>query len=185
MDLVSILLVAVGLAMDAFAVSISCGLFLSSPKRINALRLATAFGGFQALMPILGYTGARFLANYIQQYDHWLAFGLLAGIGLKMIIESIRSTGCEQIVDATSARVILVLSLATSIDALAVGISFAFLNVQILMAAVLIGLITFGISLTGVLIGHRLGCYFGRKVEIAGGLVLIGIGIKILLEHLS
>lgn len=185
MDLFTIVLIAVGLAMDAFAVSITCGFQLEPPRRFNALKIAFSFGFFQAFMPVLGWIAGRTLSGYIRAYDHWLAFGLLTIIGSRMLYAAIRSDVCKPIIDPGRFRILLGLSIATSIDALAVGITFAFLSVHIITPILIIGLVTFGVSIFGILMGYKLGYILGRKVEILGGLVLIGIGIKILIEHLT
>ena len=184
LDLLTTLVIAFGLAMDAFAVAISCGLAMDRIRLEYALKIGTAFGFFQAAMPILGWLAGSRLRHLISEWDHWLAFALLAVIGGKMIYEA--TTGCyrERAVIALNLKILFGLAIATSIDALAVGISFALLNTAVLAPSLIIGAVTFVLSTLGVLLGHRFGCYLGRKVEIAGGLVLIGIGIKILLEHL-
>jgi len=184
LDILSIFVIAVGLAMDAFAVSISCGFTVPSPKRWNALKIAFSFGLFQAVMPVIGWSIGRFFSNYIEAFDHWIAFILLSFIGIRMIYNAIVSDECETVVDPTNIKTLLMLSIATSIDALAIGVTFAFLQIQIITPVLIIGIITFIISSIGLLIGHKLGCYFEKRVEIFGGIVLIGIGIKILVEHL-
>ncbi|MFA4838813.1 MAG: manganese efflux pump MntP family protein [Candidatus Neomarinimicrobiota bacterium] len=184
MDFITIFLLAVGLSMDAFAVAISCGLTLKPPKMRNALRLSGSFGAFQALMPVIGWAVGQTLAKYIQSVDHWIAFGLLVYVGGKMIYESLHEDSCENHIDPSKNKVLFSLSIATSIDALAVGVTFAFLQFDIALPIVLIGMTTFCITLLGVYLGKRIGSLFGKKVEIFGGLVLIGIGVKILVEHL-
>ena len=184
MDFLSVVIIAIGLAMDAFAVSISCGLTVPSPKRLNSLKIASAFGAFQAIMPVIGWGIGRFFSEYISAIDHWIAFVLLAFIGMRMIYNAIRIDECETIMNPSSFKTLFSLSIATSIDALAVGVTFAFLHIHIIGPVLIIGIITFFISVIGLLIGHKLGSYFEKRVEIFGGIVLIGIGLKILIEHI-
>jgi len=184
MDLLSIVLIAIGLAMDAFAVSITCGLAVQSTNKYKFLKVPMAFGGFQALMPIIGWLVGQTLRRYIVSFDHWIAFGLLAYIGIRMIYNALSKKDCPPEFDPSNYQILLGLAIATSIDALAVGITFAFLEIRIVIPVIIIGLVTFLISFIGILIGRQVGCYLGKKVEICGGMVLIGIGIKILIEHL-
>jgi putative Mn2+ efflux pump MntP len=182
-----LLLIAIGVSADAFAVALGKGLHLRRFNLANITTIALAFGLFQALMPLVGYVlGSRF-ADYIESVDHWIAFGLLAAIGGKMLWEAFHEDeDTEQDTDRVDLRELLVLAVATSIDALAVGITFAFLpDVSIGWAVTLIGLTTFVISLAGVLIGHRVGRRFGKPAEIAGGVILILIGLEILGNHLG
>ena len=177
-----LLLIAVGLSMDAFAGSICKGLSLKRLKVRHAALVGLYFGGFQALMPMIGWAlGYRF-ERVIATVDHWVAFFLLAVIGVGMIRESRES---EELNDDLSFRTMVILAVATSIDALAVGITFAFLRVRILPAAGLIGVTTFLLSGLGVYIGHVFGLKYKAKAELAGGIILILIGLKILLEHLG
>lgn len=181
------LLISIGLSMDAFAVSICKGLGMSKLNKKQMLIIALYFGGFQALMPYIGWAvGARF-SSYISQYAHWIAFILLAIIGGKMIHEALtESEDCEDdgIKDKKlSHKELLLLAIATSIDALAVGISFAFLNVPIIPSIIIIGLTTFAISLVGVIIGNIFGSKYKNKAEFVGGLILVIIGLKIVLEQ--
>ena len=182
MSLFELILIAVGLSMDAFAVSICKGLSLKELKPKHAALVGLYFGGFQALMPVLGWLlGYRF-EHFITSIDHWIAFVLLTAIGVGMIREAKKA---EELDDDLSFRTMLLLAIATSIDALAVGITFAFLSVRILPAAGLIGLTTFLLSALGVYIGHVFGLKYKAKAELAGGVILIFIGLKILLEHLD
>ncbi|HDP24505.1 MAG TPA: manganese efflux pump [Deltaproteobacteria bacterium] len=183
-ELVTVVFIAVGLAMDSFAVSITSGSTMGKLRVRHAFRIALFFGGFQGLMPLIGYLSGLSLRTYLAHIDHWIAFGLLAGIGCKMIYESMKMGDSERNFDPTNLLVLLGLSVATSIDALAVGISLSMIKVDIIVPALVIGLITFGFSLAGVYIGKRLGHIFERKIELLGGVILIGIGVKILLEHL-
>jgi len=177
-----LLLIAVGLSMDAFAVSICKGLSLKKLRARDALLVGLYFGGFQFLMPVIGWAlGYRF-EHVIESVDHWIAFGLLTVIGVSMIREARQA---EEFNDDLSFRTMLLLAIATSIDALAVGVTFAFLQVRILPAAGLIGVTTFLLSALGVYIGHLFGLKYKAKAEIAGGVILIFIGVKILLEHLG
>jgi putative Mn2+ efflux pump MntP len=171
--------------MDAFAVAISSGLAMERIRIKNALKIGIAFGLFQAGMPILGWLAGSRLRTLISELDHWVAFGLLALIGGKMIYEAVCTHCDERAVNALDNKTLLGLSIATSIDALAVGISFAFLEKAVFVPSLIIGSVTFLLSTCGVLLGHRFGCYLGKRVEIVGGLVLIAIGFKILIEHLS
>ena len=184
MDIISIVIIAIGLAMDAFAVSITSGITIKRLHINHALKIALFFGLFQAIMPIVGWLAGLSLRDYISAVDHWIAFGLLSSIGCKMIYESITVQSSEKEIDPLNVYVLLVLSVATSIDALAVGVSFAFLKVAIVTPVIIIGTVTFLLSYLGVYIGDRIGHFFENKIEIAGGLLLIGIGIKILVEGL-
>jgi len=183
MDITSIVLIAFGLAMDAFAVSITSGITIKQLKINSVMKIALFFGFFQAIMPIVGWLAGLSLRNFISEIDHWIAFGLLSFIGCKMIYESITIQSSEKEINPLNVYVLLVLSVATSIDALAVGLSFAILKISIVTPVVIIGTITFALSFLGVFIGNRIGHFFENKIEIAGGLLLIGIGIKILVEH--
>jgi len=183
MDMITILLIAIGLAMDALAVSITSGLTINDLKLRNALTIALFFGAFQAFMPILGWLGGVSARAIITDIDHWVAFGLLCLIGGKMIYESTRLGSNEKEMAPLDLHVLFLLAIATSIDALAVGISFAFLKMAIIIPAIIIGVTTFSLSFLGVFVGNISGHFFESKIEIIGGLILIGIGIKILVEH--
>lgn len=187
MGLFELFLIGIGLSMDAFAVAVCKGL---SMRRINyrhALVIAAFFGGFQALMPAVGWLLGKQFESYITSYDHWIAFMLLAVIGGKMIWEALgKGESCENCGgDALNLKELTVLALATSIDALAVGITFAFLKVSILRSVTVIGLTTFALSILGVVLGNRFGSRYQKKAELTGGVILILIGVKILLEHLG
>lgn len=170
--------------MDAFAVSITNGITIKHQRINNALKIGLFFGSFQALMPLIGWlTGLR-LRDFISGIDHWVAFGLLSLIGGKMIYESTKIVRDKEII-SLNVFVLLILSIATSIDALVVGLSFAFLKISIATPIIIIGIITFMLSFFGVLVGNRLGHFFENKMEIIGGFILIGIGIKILIQHLT
>lgn len=185
MGFVELFLIGVGLSMDAFAVSICKGLNMKKINYKHALIIGGFFGGFQALMPLLGWAlGSRF-EQYIESVDHWIAFILLAFIGGKMVYESIKDGDDDEESshqDKLDIKELFMLAVATSIDALAVGVTFAFLEVSILPSITLIGITTFVISVGGVVIGNRFGSKYKNKAEIAGGMILILIGLKILLE---
>ena len=184
MSLLKLVGLAIGLAMDAFAVSLTSGLTMRKLKVRYALRIALFFGVFQALMPIIGYLAGLSIRTMIESFDHWVAFGLLAFVGGKMLFEAIFMKEEDREINPDDFGLLLMLAIATSIDALAVGLSLSLLKIEILMPAVLIGVVTFALSFMGVYLGRRIGHLFEQKIEILGGLVLIGIGIKILLEHL-
>jgi putative Mn2+ efflux pump MntP len=184
MDHLTLLLIAFGLAMDAFAVSISNGITIQRQRTNHALRIGIFFGFFQALMPLIGWAAGLNLRDLISGVDHWIAFSLLAFIGCKMIYESKMMDSREKEARPLNLPTLLMLSVATSIDALAVGISFALLQISIVTPILVIGVVTFLLSFVGVLTGSKIGHFFEKKIEILGGLVLIGIGMKILLEHL-
>lgn len=184
MDLLSLIFTGIGLAMDASAVSIAKGMSLPNEKNKNyALKLGLAFGIFQGLMPLIGYLAGSTFSGHIQSVDHWVAFILLALIGLNMIKESREEKENEEVSDL-SLKVILLLAIATSIDALAVGVSFAFLKVNIVLACSIIAIVTFILSFICVMVGKRLGSLFQKYAEIFGGIILMMIGAKILIEHL-
>ena len=186
MRLWELFLIGVGLSMDAFAVAVCRGLTMKKINWRHALVIGLMFGGFQALMPFLGYLLGRQFEAYIVNFDHWIAFGLLAAIGAKMIHDSLRPDGEEEAAcEGLRLKQLLVMAVATSIDALAVGVTFAFLNVNILTASGLIGVTTFFISVGGVAVGNYFGAKYKNKAEFAGGAILILIGLKILLEHLG
>ncbi len=170
--------------MDAFAVSITSGITIKCLQIKHAFRIAFFFGAFQAFMPVIGWLAGIGLKQYVEAFDHWIAFGLLVFIGAKMIYEAIWIKEIEKKCDPLNLVVLLGLAVATSIDALAVGITFAFLKVSIITPAIIIGCITFVISFAGVNIGNKAGDKFGSTMEVIGGFILIGIGIKILLQHL-
>ena len=183
----SILLIALGLSADCFAVSLAGSTALRRISIYLAARTGIAFGVFQAGMTLIGWLAGERIIEYIESYDHWLAFGLLAFIGGKMIWESFRGgseESGEKEAGITRWPTLIVLAVATSIDALAVGLSFAFLKINIVSASTVIGITAFVITLLGLFIGKKMGAIVGRRSETIGGIILIGIGIKILLEHL-
>ncbi len=182
MNALDILLISIGMAMDSFAVSVCKGLSIRKAGIPEGVKCGIYFGGFQALMPVIGYYLGRLFADLIVKIDHWIAFILLLFIGLQMIRES-RET--ENVDDRMDVKTMLILAVATSIDALTIGITLAFINVNIWIVVTSIGVVTFMFSLVGVLIGRRVGSMLGNKAKIIGGLILIYLGIKILLEHLG
>ena len=185
MGIYTIFLIGIGLAMDAFSVSVTDGIILKKPRLSQSAKIALFFGGFQFLMPVLGYILGSAFARYITAFDHWLAFALLGFVGGKMIWEAFHEKDeCDEIKNPLDTYTLFILAIATSIDALAVGITFATMAVSVLFASALIGIITFFICLLGVYLGSWFGNLLGNKAEIIGGLVLIGIGLKILIEHL-
>lgn len=169
--------------MDCLAVSISCSVIKKEIRFFEALKIGLFFGFFQGIMPVIGWLLGLSFKDYILAFDHWIAFGILGFIGMKMIIESFKKTDRKEW-EITSYWLILSLSVATSIDALMIGVSFAFLDVSMLKTVIIIGAITLFISMVGFRMGKSLGSIFGRRAEFIGGLVLIGIGVKILIEHL-
>ena len=184
MGLAELFVIAVGLSMDAFAVSVCKGLSVQKLKLSHALTCGIYFGGFQGLMPLIGYLLGSQLEEAIVSIDHWVAFVLLGLIGFNMIKES-REEGCETMDSSFGVKAMIPLAVATSIDALAVGVTFAFLHVNIFWAVLFIGVITFTLSSIGVKVGNVFGVKFKSKAEFAGGVILILMGTKILLEHLG
>ena len=178
-----IIVISIGLAMDAFAVSICKGLSMSRIKLKNVLTIGAYFGIFQAVMPIIGYYLGRTFSVFVEAIDHWIVFILLLIIGTNMIVDALKNDETEDY--KTDMKTMIVLALATSIDALAVGITFAFFETNIIFSAVIIGIITSALSVIGVNIGNKFGDKFDEKAKILGGIILILIGIKILLEHLG
>jgi putative Mn2+ efflux pump MntP len=187
MNLLEVFAIAIGLAMDTFAVAIATSISLGRVSGRQLFRFSWHFGLFQAIMPVLGWTLGQTVAVYISAIDHWFAFALLTYVGGKAIWAAFKE-GPETHApksDPTRGASLIMLSLATSIDAFAVGLSFAFLDMAIWYPAVIIGAVTGLITLSGMLLGSKLGSKLGKHVEILGGLILIGIGLKILLEHLA
>ncbi len=185
MDFLTVFLIALGLAMDAFAVALSGGFAAGKVTLRQTLRLAFHFGLFQFLMPILGWAAGLTVQDLIKAFDHWVALALLSGIGGKMAYESFKTVKEEKKVsDITRGASLVLLSLATSIDALAVGLSLSLLRVRILYPSAVIGVVCFVLTAFGFAFGSRLGHLIGRRMELVGGLVLVGIGVKILVEHL-
>jgi putative Mn2+ efflux pump MntP len=184
-EIITIVLIAVGLAMDAFAVSIVTGSVYRELRIRHAVRMALFFGGFQAVMPLVGSLAGLALKRHIAAYDHWIAFGLLAFVGGKMIFEAFEIKAAGKTQDPSNLLILLTLSVATSIDALAVGFTLSLLVTSLVFAVTMIGLITFALSYAGVSVGKRFGHFFESRIEVVGGLILIAIGIKILITHLT
>ncbi len=186
MDLLSLIAIAVALAMDAFAVSLAAGAILCPVTWRHCFRLGFHFGLFQGLMPIIGWLAGRGVQQYILAWNSWIAFGLLLFLGLRMIYEAV-ATGQDDkpASDPSRGLSLIALSIATSIDALAVGLTLAMIGVTIWLPALVIGLVALLFSVAGVLLGNHIGSLWGSRVEVLGGLVLIGIGVKILLQHLA
>lgn len=189
MGLIELLLIGVGLSMDAFAVSVCKGLNMQKVNKKHCFVIALFFGGFQAFMPLLGWALGRQFERYITSIDHWIAFLLLAFLGGKMIVEALKEEDEE--INKRDCRLdldlkeLFLLAIATSIDALAVGITFAFLEVAILPAIIIIGITTVLLSVLGVYIGNIFGSRYKRKAELCGGVILVLLGLKILLEHVG
>ena len=188
MGVFELVFIGIGLSMDAFAVAICKGLGMRKVNMRHCLMIALFFGGFQALMPWLGWLLGKQFQQYITSIDHWIAFGLLAFLGIKMLIDAIKEWK-EEVVPEENGKLnpveLLLMAIATSIDALAVGVTFAFLQVEILPSITVIGCLTFGISIGGVFIGNIFGSRFKNKAAVLGGVILIFIGVKILVEHLG
>jgi putative Mn2+ efflux pump MntP len=184
MSFAEILLIAVGLAMDAFAVSLGVGAAGQAQSPRPIFRLSFHFGLFQGLMPVLGWLAGTRVAFLISGVDHWVALALLAFVGGRMIKEGLDPDGDCAPADASRGGTLVVLCVATSIDAFAVGLSMAMLNVPVLYPSAIIGVVTAGLSLLALLVGGRLGHVFGKRMEVIGGLILIGIGLRVLLSHL-
>ena len=182
MSALDILLISIGMAMDSFAVSVCKGLSIKKAGIPEGMKCGIYFGGFQALMPVIGYYLGKLFEELIVKIDHWIAFGLLLFIGLSMIKESRES---EKVDDKMDVRTMLILAVATSIDALSIGVTLAFIDVNIWVVVTSIGVVTFLFSLIGVLIGRKVGSMLGNRAKIVGGVILIYLGVKILLEHLG
>jgi putative Mn2+ efflux pump MntP len=184
-EIVTIVLLAVGLAMDAFAVSIVTGSVYRDLHIKHAVRMALFFGGFQAAMPVVGSLAGLALKERVAAYEHWIAFVLLAFVGAKMIFEASEIKQAEKTRDPSNLLILLTFSVATSIDALAVGFTLSLLVTPLVLAVAVIGLIMFGLSYVGVAVGKRFGHFFESRMEVLGGLILIGIGVRILITHLD
>ncbi|MDE6181950.1 MAG: manganese efflux pump MntP family protein [Eubacteriales bacterium] len=185
MSLLNIIFIAFSLAMDAFAVSISNGLLLKKVRIKNGIKFGIFFGGFQFIMPIIGYYSGKIFEKQIIEFDHWIAFIFLTLIGGKMILDTFKEEeNINDEKDILSIKNLTVLAIATSIDALAVGISFSILKVNIIISSIIIGIVAFILSFLGIIIGKKIGKRFSKNAEIIGGAILIFIGTKILIEHL-
>jgi putative Mn2+ efflux pump MntP len=181
----TIFLIAIGLAMDCFAVSLGVGTAGTATGPRPTFRLFFHFGLFQAGMTLLGWLAGKTVVTYISNFDHWVAFGLLTFVGVRMIIGGLRNEGEEpSIPDPSRGLTLVMLSVATSIDALAVGLSLALLSVNVLWAAILIGGVSAVLSLVGLTLGNKLGSRFGKSMEVLGGIILIGIGLRVVITHL-
>lgn len=186
MGFTEILIIAIGLSMDSLAVSITCGTILKCFHIRHIFRIALFMGLFQGIMPLIGWLAGKSFQQYIENFDHWIAFGLLSYLGGKMIYEGIFSKEEEcKCLDPTKMVTLLTLAIATSIDALVVGLSFAFLKIEVIGPVIIIGFTTFILSFIGAAFSSKFGQRINLKMELIGGIILIGIGLKILIEHLS
>ncbi|TAJ10725.1 manganese efflux pump [Marinilabiliaceae bacterium JC017] len=183
MELLALIIIAIALAMDSFAVSISTGIALKRIQWRTMGRISLFFALFQGLMPLIGWSLGQTFEEYIKVYDHWVAFGLLTFIGSRMVYKSLKHQSETPFINPYCHKTIFSLAIATSIDALAVGISFSMLDVEIVFPAIIIGVVTFLFAFLGLTIGVKLGSFFSTKIELFAGFLLIGIGLKILLEH--
>ena len=184
MSFISILLIAISMAMDAFAVSLGSGVRIEPGPR-PIFRMAFHFGLFQGIMPIIGWLFGYSIEPFVKDFDHWVAFGLLAFVGFRMIRSGVSKNQDESRRDPSRGWTMVLLSVAVSIDALAIGLSLAFLNITIWTPALVIGLVTSGLSVIGLRVGNDFGKKYGKPVEVFGGLILIGIGIRIVVSHLA
>ncbi|MCJ7472228.1 MAG: manganese efflux pump MntP family protein [Actinobacteria bacterium] len=182
--MINLILISISLAMDCLAVSIASGATITKPKITSALKVGLSFGFFQAIMPLIGWVVGFSFRSLIENVDHWIAFSLLLIIGIKMLYEAFKKSPQNNKTDITRIPTLLLLSIATSIDALVLGISLSILDISIYLSILIIGLFAFTFSVSGYYLGHRIGKIIGNKVEIIGGIILIGIGIKILIEHM-
>jgi putative Mn2+ efflux pump MntP len=184
MDLVLIFFIALGLSFDTFAVSVSSGILLPRITFYEGIKIAIVMAFFQALMPLIGWLAGKSVELYARDFDHWLAFILLSGLGIKFIYESFSKDQSNR-ADPLQLKIRIHMAIATSIDALIVGFSFALLEFRILLSLFIIGSVTFIVSMLGLLFGKKIGSRLGKRMEIVGGIILIAIGIKILLQHLA
>jgi putative Mn2+ efflux pump MntP len=184
LDFLSILLIALALSADCFAVALSGSIHLKTSSMAPILRTAGTFGAFQAIMPALGWLAGRTVVNFISGYDHWIAFTLLALVGGRMIWESFRHQDSKKSIDISKGILLVTLAIATSIDALAVGLTFAFLKINIIIACATIGVVAFGVTIVGFTLGKTVKTWLGKYAEVIGGIILIAIGLRILLTHI-
>ncbi len=185
MGFLSVFVIAIGLSADCFAVALSGSIAIKTLNFFKVFRTSLAFGLFQALLPVLGWLVGRTVVDLMAEYDHWVAFLLLVVVGGRMVWESFRlKSDHSEITDITKGFLLLTLSVATSIDALAVGLSFAFLEVNIVLASSTIGVVAFVVTAIGFLLGRKVGKLVGKRAEAVGGIILIGIGLRILLSHI-
>jgi len=185
MELLTIFLIAIGLSFDTFAVSISSGLILKKIDFYNATKIALTLALFQAAMPLIGWLAGSGIKHYAENFDHWIAFGILALLGGKMVYESFKTDPEERSFNPLDIRVMIGMAIATSIDALVVGFSFALLDFKILISVGIIGAVTYIVAMLGMLFGKKIGSRMGRRMEMLGGVMLFLIGLKILIEHLN
>lgn len=185
MEILTIIFIAISLSFDTFAVSVSSGLVLPQINFLKASRIAITLAVFQAIMPLIGWLVGAGIRNQAQSFDHWIAFAILALLGGKMIYESLQNEPEQRSFNPLDPKVMVGMAVATSIDALIVGFSFALLNFRILLSTGIIGSVTYIVAMLGMLFGKSIGARLGRRMEIVGGLMLMAIGVKILLEHLS
>jgi putative Mn2+ efflux pump MntP len=185
MGILSLIILAIGLTFDTFAVSVSIGLIVNHIQFKAATRIALCMAFFQALMPFIGWAIGYSIRNLIASYDHWIALILLSALGIKMIVEGLKQEDDRKPIDPFKLTVLITISLATSIDALVVGIPLGFSDVNIGLAVAIIGFFTYLVAMLGILFGKKAGSLLGHRMEIFGGLMLIGIGVKIVLEHLQ
>ncbi len=185
MQLLTTFLIAIGLSFDTFAVSVSSGLILKKIDFFNATKIAVTLAIFQAAMPLIGWLAGSQIKDYAASVDHWIAFGILSILGSKMIYESFKNDPEDRSFNPLNIKVMIGMAIATSIDALIVGFSFALLNYKILISVGIIGAVTYIVAMLGMLFGKKIGTRMGRRMEILGGVMLILIGLKILIEHLS
>ncbi|MBI4267473.1 MAG: manganese efflux pump [Chloroflexi bacterium] len=184
-DFISVFLIALGLSADCFAVAVSGIVSMKKLSRFQALRVASSFGLFQGMMPVFGWLAGRAILQQIAIFDHWVAFGLLVFVGGRMLWQSFQSKEKSgHTVDISRGLMLLLLSVATSIDALAVGLSFAFLDLNIVLSSLVIGVVALGVTISGFVVGRKAGDLIGKRAEFFGGLILVGIGFRILLSHL-
>lgn len=183
MDFITILIISIGLSFDTFAVSVSSGVIMPRITFREGVKIAIVLAFFQALMPLIGWGAGKGIVSYAKDFDHWIAFILLLGLGIKMIYESFGKEETRKL-NPLELKVRLSMAIATSIDALIVGFSFAFLEFRIITSTFTIGFVTFLVSMLGLLFGKKVGSRFGKRMEIVGGIILIAIGVKILLEHI-
>ncbi len=183
MEILTTSLMSLGLAADAFAVSLTSGFIIKHIKVNKALKIALFFGGFQGLMPFIGWSAGLAFRDFLSGIDHWIAFGVLSLIGGKMVYEAMQEEGEERKFNPLDSYTLLALAIATSLDALVAGLGLSVIKTPILLACTLIGLITFALSLLGVFIGHKFGNILHQKIEILGGLILIAIAVKILVQN--
>jgi len=184
MNILTILLIALGLSFDTFAVSVSTGITITDIRFWQGVKIAVILGLFQGIMPLIGWIAGLQVVHFIEDYDHWVAFILLAFLGIKMAYESIKSDEGTSGFNPLKFTVLIGMAIATSIDALVVGFSFALVDMNIYWVIIAIGMVTFIVAMVGMLFGKKIGARLGKKMEIIGGIILFGIGIKILLSHI-